>query len=61
MTAAGQPEHGNVRGLPEVDTRAELAKVLTSIVYRVTAHGAGSLNPSVDPVLSFVANYPPCL
>jgi Lipoxygenase len=61
MTAAGQQEHGNVRGLPEVDTRAELAKVLTSIVYRVTAHGAGSLNPSVDPVLSFVANYPPCL
>ena len=61
MTASGHREHGNVRGLPEVDTRAELAKVLTSIVYRVTAHGAGSLNPSVDPVLSFVANFPPCL
>ena len=30
-------------------------------MYRVTAHGAGSLNPSVDPVLSFVANFPPCL
>ena len=61
MEASGHPDHGNVRGLPEVDTRAELAKVLTSMVYRVTAHGAGSLSPSVNPALSFVANFPPCL
>jgi hypothetical protein len=61
MDACGEPEHGNVRGLPEVDTRAELAKVLTSILYRVTVHGAGSLSPSVNPALSWVANFPPCL
>jgi hypothetical protein len=61
MTASGQQEHGNVRGLPDVDTRAELAKVLTSILYRVTVHGAGSLSPSVNPVLSFVPNFPPCM
>jgi hypothetical protein len=62
MRAAGHADHGNVQGLPkEVRTRAELAKILTSILYRVTVHGAGSLNPSVNPVLSFVSNYPPCL
>jgi hypothetical protein len=38
-------------------TRDELARVLTSILYRVTVHGAGSLNPA----LSFVSNFPPCL
>jgi hypothetical protein len=62
MQAAGHPDQGNVRGLPEkIKTRDELAKILTSILYRVTVHGAGSLNPSVNPVLSFVSNYPPCL
>jgi hypothetical protein len=61
MTASSDPEQGNVRGLPDIQTRAELAEVLTSILYRVTVHGAGSLNPAVNPALSFVANFPPCL
>jgi hypothetical protein len=62
MKTAGHPDHGNVRGLPDkIKTRDELARILTSILYRVTVHGAGSLNPSVNPVLSFVSNYPPCL
>ena len=55
---------GPLRGmLPVVDraARAELAGVLTSILYRVTVHGAGSLNPSVNPTLTFVSNFPPCL
>jgi hypothetical protein len=61
LTASRDPSQGNVRGLPEIQTRDELAKLLTSILYRVTVHGAGSLNPSVNPGLSFVANFPPCL
>ena len=62
MHAAGHADHGNIRGLPnEITSRAGLAKILTSILYRVTVHGAGSLNPSVNPVLSWVSNYPPCL
>jgi Lipoxygenase len=62
MAASRDPHEGNIRGLPEtIRTRAELAKVLTSILYRVTVHGAGSLNPAVNPALSFVSNYPPCL
>jgi hypothetical protein len=62
ITASRDPHQGNVRGLPEtIKTRDNLAKVLTSILYRVTVHGAGSLNPAVNPALSFVANFPPCL
>jgi hypothetical protein len=60
MTASRDPNRGNLR-LPKVETRGELARVLTSLLYRVTAHGAGSLTPVVNPVLSFVANFPPCL
>lgn len=62
MTASGDPADGNIRGLKTpITTRAELAGVLTSILYRVTVHGAGSLNPSVNPTLTFVSNFPPCL
>ena len=61
LTASGDPSGGNVRGLPDVKTRAELAKVLTSLLYRVNVHGAAGLNPSVNPALAFVANFPPCL
>ena len=60
--AAGHADHGNIKGLPnEITSRDELAKILTSILYRVTVHGAGSLSPSVNPVLSWVSNYPPSL
>ena len=61
MTAAADPEQGNVRGLPDIRTKAELKAVLTSILYRVTVHGAGSMTPIVNPTLSFIANFPPCL
>lgn len=61
MDASRDPSQGNVRGLPEMETRDDLIAVLTSLLYRVTAHGAASLNPSVNPVMSFVANFPPCL
>jgi Lipoxygenase len=61
VKASGDPAQGNVRGLPEMNTRADLIAVLTSLLYRVTAHGAASLRPAVHPALSFVANFPPCL
>jgi hypothetical protein len=55
------PSEGNVRGLPPLQTRAALASVLTSLVFRVTAHGAARLNAVANPALTFVANFPPCL
>ena len=61
IAASRDPLGGNVRGLPDVRTREELARVVTSLLYRVNAHGAGALVPTVHPVLSFMANFPPCL
>jgi hypothetical protein len=61
MDASRDPLQGNVKGLPKMETQADLAAVLTSLLYRITAHGAASLSPSVNPVLSFMANFPPCL
>jgi hypothetical protein len=61
IAASGDSSQGNVRGLGEVETRASLIEVLTSLLYRVNVHGAAGLAPSVNPVLAFVANFPPCL
>lgn len=53
---------GNIRGLPNPMTnRDELAGMLTSLLYRVTAHGSGRLPASSNPGLTFIANFPPCL
>lgn len=54
-------DEGNINGLPTVDTRAELHRVLTSLLYRITAHGLSRLNSTANPALTFTANYPHCL
>lgn len=61
LAASRDPSQGNIKGLPDVKTRVKLEEVLTSLLYRVNVHGAGSLSPSVNPALAFVANFPPCL
>jgi hypothetical protein len=61
MAEAADPAAGNIRGLPPMNTRAALASVLTSLLYRVTAHGVGRLPASSNPGLTFIANFPPCL
>ena len=43
MDASRDPLQGNVRGLPPMHRRDDLSAVLTSLLYRVTAHGAASL------------------
>jgi hypothetical protein len=60
LTASRDPLDGNV-DLEPIETRAKLIELLTSLLYRVTVHGAGSLTPTVHPALSFVSNFPPCL
>jgi hypothetical protein len=55
------PNQGNIRGLPVMNSRIALASVLTSLVYRVTAHGVARLPRTANPELSWVANFPPCL
>jgi hypothetical protein len=61
IAASGAPGGGNVRGLPAMATQAALRRVLTSLIYRVTAHGSSRLNQAANPALSFTANFPPCL
>jgi hypothetical protein len=60
FTASRDPLDGNV-ALPPIETCDELKSVLTSLLYRVTVHGAGSLTPTVNPALAFISNFPPCL
>src|SRR5262249_45877520 len=52
---------GNIRGLPTMDSRAALSKTLTSLLYRITAHGISRMNSTPNPALTFAANYPHCL
>ncbi len=52
---------GNIEGLPELNTKAALAGVLTSLIYRITVHGIARLVNTANPAMSFVPNFPPCL
>ncbi len=61
MRLSADPDEGNIRGLPEMDSIEALSKVLHSFLYRITAHGTGRLINSANPGLTFVANFPPCL
>jgi hypothetical protein len=55
------PTEGNIRGLPAMNSRDALVRVLTSLIHRITAHGTARLSRAANPGKSFVANFPPCL
>jgi hypothetical protein len=61
IAESGDADGGNIRGLPAMDTKDSLKRVLHSLIYRITAHGTSRLYRSANPVLTFVANFPPCL
>jgi hypothetical protein len=52
---------GNIRGLPEMSSRAALERVLKSLLYRITVHGIQTLHSTANPALTFVPNFPHCL
>ncbi len=58
---SGSEHGGNIRGLPAMVTKEALVSVLHSLIYRITIHGSGRLTQAVNPGLTFVGNYPPCL
>ena len=60
IDASNDPANGNVK-LGQITTKPLLNQLLTSLLYRVTAHAAGSLTSVVNPTLAFVSNFPPCL
>ncbi len=61
IAAASSSSGGNVRGLPAMNSRAALERVLTSLIYRITVHGVARLTSTSSPALTFVANFPHCL
>lgn len=61
IAASSDPANGNVQGLPALTSRAALANVCTSILHRITIHGASRLTSTPNPALSFVPNFPHCL
>jgi hypothetical protein len=61
IAASGPEGDGNIRGLPAMDSKAALKRVLHSIVYRVVSHGSSRLYSSANPALTFVANFPPVM
>jgi len=61
ITAAGNPDGGNIKGLPTIHSKASLKEFITSFIYRITVHGMARLSRSSQPHLTFVANFPPCL
>jgi hypothetical protein len=60
-TASAAPDAGNVQGLPALTSRAALTAVCTSLLHRITIHGASRLVSTPNPALSFVGNFPHCL
>lgn len=52
---------GNIGGLPAMNSKEALKRVLQSVLYRILAHGGSRLFRGANPALTFVANYPPCL
>jgi len=61
IAASGDPQSGNVKGLPAMANKQALKEVLTSLIYRITIHGAARVNKTLQPVYTFVANYPSTL
>jgi len=61
IAASGDPAQGNVAGLPPMESKTALKAVMTSLIFRITAHGASRLNQAANPYLTYVANFPPCL
>jgi len=61
IETSGREGDGNVSGLPAMDSREALKRVLHSLVYRIIAHGSSRLFRSANPAVTFVANFPPCL
>jgi len=61
IAASSDRNEGNIRGLPAMESKQALISVLTSLIYRITAHGVARLNITANPLLTFVSNFPPCL
>jgi hypothetical protein len=60
INASGDPCEGNIQGLPALNSKASLTAVVTSLIYRITTHGASRMEEVANPGLTFMSNYPAC-
>ena len=62
IAASGDAAGGNINGLPAMLTKLALKRVMTSVIYRLTAHGISRFPQATGgPGLTFTSNFPPCL
>jgi hypothetical protein len=61
MAASADPEQGNIRGLEPLDGRAALKRLLTSLLFKVLAHGGANMPFSGVLAHLFCSNFPLCL
>ena len=57
---SSSPSGGNLKGL-KMNSKKDLIAVLTSFIFRVTYHGISRVVETLNPALSFIPNFPPCL
>jgi len=61
LAACSAPDQGNIPGLKPLANRAALKRLLTSILYRIVAHGGPNMAFPTLLAHLFVANFPICL
>jgi hypothetical protein len=61
ISAASSPDEGNVLGLDPITTKPALKRFLTSVLYRIIAHGATNMVFQTFMVHCFAPNFPICL
>ncbi len=61
MSASSSVEEGNVRGLEPLESKAALKRFLTSLLYRVIAHGGTNMVFPTFLAHLFAPNFPICL
>jgi Lipoxygenase len=61
IAASSAVDEGNIRGLEQLESKAALKRLLTSLLYRVIAHGGTNMVFATFLVHLFAPNYPICL
>ena len=61
ITDSTNSNSGNIKGIGSINSKDALKSFLTSLLYRITAHGVSRLNQAANPGLTFVPNFPPTL
>jgi hypothetical protein len=61
IAVSGAPEGGNIPGLEPLDGKPALKRFLTSVLFRIAAHGIANLPDPSILVHFFAPNFPLCL